>query len=309
MLDGFWLDIKIFLVVEVVVLVLGLVVAVARSSRAPGAVSAAPAGRHLHGRLPRHPDDPGGLPDRLRGPGARAVRGAERPRGARRIALALSYSAYVAEVYRAGIDSIHPGQRAAALALGLTPAQSTRFVVLPQAVRRVVPPLLNDFIALQKDVALVSILGPLEAFRVAQIEASSTFNYTPLRGRRLPLPARDGPDGAPGRPAAGARARAAAGRRCVTPPVARGAGRDQGVRRHRGAARRRPRGTRAPGDRADRRVGSGKSTLLRCIDLLDEIDDGDVLLDGEVDHRPLRRPGALRRRWGSCSRRSTCSRT
>jgi polar amino acid transport system permease protein len=94
--------------------------------------------------------------------------------------LALSYSAYVAEVYRAGIDSIHPGQTAAALALGLTPAQSTRFVVLPQAVRRVVPPLLNDFVALQKDVALVSILGPLEAFRVAQIEASSTFNYTPL---------------------------------------------------------------------------------------------------------------------------------
>jgi polar amino acid transport system permease protein len=96
------------------------------------------------------------------------------------VALALSYAAYVAEVYRAGIDSIHPGQSSAALSLGLTPAQATRHVVLPQAVRRVVPPLLNDFIALQKDVALVSILGPLEAFRVAQIEASSTFNYTPL---------------------------------------------------------------------------------------------------------------------------------
>jgi polar amino acid transport system permease protein len=95
-------------------------------------------------------------------------------------ALALSYAAYVAEVYRAGIDSIHPGQTSAALSLGLTPVQATRHVVLPQAVRRVVPPLLNDFIALQKDVALVSILGPLEAFRVAQIEASSTFNYTPL---------------------------------------------------------------------------------------------------------------------------------
>jgi polar amino acid transport system permease protein len=96
------------------------------------------------------------------------------------IALALSYAAYVAEVYRSGIDSIHPGQTSAALSLGLTPPQTTRHVVLPQAVRRVVPPLLNDFIALQKDVALVSILGPLEAFRVAQIEASSTFNYTPL---------------------------------------------------------------------------------------------------------------------------------
>ena len=96
------------------------------------------------------------------------------------IALALSYAAYVAEVYRAGIDSIHPGQTSAALSLGLTPNQSRRYVVLPQAVRRVIPPLLNDFIALQKDVALVSILGPLEAFRVAQIDASSNFNYTPL---------------------------------------------------------------------------------------------------------------------------------
>jgi polar amino acid transport system permease protein len=95
-------------------------------------------------------------------------------------ALALCYSAYVAEVYRAGIESVHPSQAAAALALGLTPTQSLRHVVLPQAVRRVVPPLLNDFIALQKDVALVSILGPQEAFRVAQIFAASQFNYTPL---------------------------------------------------------------------------------------------------------------------------------
>ena len=75
------------------------------------------------------------------------------------IALALSYGAYVAEVYRAGIDSVHPSQRAAALAVGLTERPAMRHVVLPQAVRRVGPPLLNDFIALQKDVALVSILG------------------------------------------------------------------------------------------------------------------------------------------------------
>src|SRR5213076_1611148 len=73
----------------------------------------------------------------------------------------------------------------AALALGLTGGQALRFVVLPQAVRRVVPPLLNDFIALQKDVALVSILGPQEAFRVAQIDASSTFNYTLLLAAAL----------------------------------------------------------------------------------------------------------------------------
>ena len=76
------------------------------------------------------------------------------------IALTLSYSAYVAEVYRAGIRSVHRGQRDAALAVGLTEAQAMRHVILPQAVRRVAPPLLNDFVALQKDVALVSILGP-----------------------------------------------------------------------------------------------------------------------------------------------------
>ena len=95
-------------------------------------------------------------------------------------ALAMSYSAYVAEVFRAGIESIHPSQTAAALALGLTRRQAMRQVVLPQAVRRVIPPLLNDFISLQKDVALVSILGPQEAFRVAQVFAASQFNYTPL---------------------------------------------------------------------------------------------------------------------------------
>jgi polar amino acid transport system permease protein len=100
-------------------------------------------------------------------------------------ALALSYSAYVAEVYRAGIDSVHPSQRSAALALGLTEPQALRHVIVPQAIRRVFPPLLNDFVALQKDVALVSILGPLEAFRVAQIEASSNFNYTPLLAAAL----------------------------------------------------------------------------------------------------------------------------
>jgi polar amino acid transport system permease protein len=80
---------------------------------------------------------------------------------------------------------VHPSQRSAALALGLTEAQALRHVVLPQAVRRVVPPLLNDFVALQKDVALVSVLGVVEAFRIAQIDASSNFNYTPLLAAAL----------------------------------------------------------------------------------------------------------------------------
>jgi polar amino acid transport system permease protein len=93
--------------------------------------------------------------------------------------LVLVYSAYVSEVYRAGIESIHPSQEAAARSLGLTRPQAMRFVIVPQAVRRVIPPLLNDFIGLQKDTALVALIGPVEAFRQSQIEVSSTFNYTP----------------------------------------------------------------------------------------------------------------------------------
>jgi polar amino acid transport system permease protein len=95
------------------------------------------------------------------------------------VALTLLYSAYVSEVYRAGIDSIHPSQAAAARSLGLSQLQSMRFVVVPQAVRRVIPPLLNDFIGLQKDTALVSVLGVVEIFRAAQIRQSATFNQTP----------------------------------------------------------------------------------------------------------------------------------
>src|SRR6201986_3316822 len=85
------------------------------------------------------------------------------------IALTLSYNGYVSEVYRAGVNSVHPGQTEAALSVGLTEAQAMRHVILPQAVRRVAPPLLNDFVALQKDVALISIIGPQGAFRVGQI--------------------------------------------------------------------------------------------------------------------------------------------
>jgi polar amino acid transport system permease protein len=93
------------------------------------------------------------------------------------ISLTLVYSAYVAEVYRAGIESVHPSQIAAARSLGLSRWQALRFVVLPQAVRRVVPPLLNDFIGLQKDTALVSIIGVVEAAREAQAYGSENFNY------------------------------------------------------------------------------------------------------------------------------------
>jgi polar amino acid transport system permease protein len=179
-LKGFWLDVRLFVIVEAVVLALGLAIALVRTS-------AAPALAPLRLLATVWVDVLRGVPTilvvYLVGFGVPALELAGVPGSPVLLggaALAASYSAYVAEVYRAGIDSIHPSQRAAALALGLTGRQALRFVVLPQAVRRVVPPLLNDFISLQKDVALVSILGPLEAFRVAQIAASSNFEYTPL---------------------------------------------------------------------------------------------------------------------------------
>ncbi len=179
-LDGFWLDVKIFLVVEVAVLALGLVVALARVTRAPAffpfrllAVTYTDIFRGVPVILVVYLIGFGVPALELEGvPSDPVVLGG--------LALGLCYAAFVAEVYRAGIEAVHPGQTSAALSLGLTSTQTTRHVVLPQAVRSVIPPLMNDFIALQKDVALVSILGPLEAFRVAQIEASSTFNYTPL---------------------------------------------------------------------------------------------------------------------------------
>ena len=96
------------------------------------------------------------------------------------LALVIVYSAYVAEVFRAGIESVHESQRSGARSLGLTTWQSNRYVILPQAVRRVVPPLMNDFISLQKDVALVSVLGPAEALRRADVLQDRLFNFTPF---------------------------------------------------------------------------------------------------------------------------------
>jgi len=95
------------------------------------------------------------------------------------VSLVLVYTAYVSEVYRAGIESVHPSQEAAARSLGLTRAQTLRFVIVPQAVRRVIPPLLNDFIGLQKDTALVSVLGSVDALQQANINSAADFNYTP----------------------------------------------------------------------------------------------------------------------------------
>ncbi len=179
-LRGFWLDVKLFVIVEAGVLVLGLLVALARITRTPALFP-------LRLLAVVFTDVFRGVPTILLvylvgfGVPALALGGLPTdPLVLGAIALLLAYSAYVAEVYRSGLESVHPSQRQAALALGLTGNQALRYVVLPQAIRRVVPPLLNDFIALQKDVALVAILGPQEAYRVANIYAASQFNYTPL---------------------------------------------------------------------------------------------------------------------------------
>jgi polar amino acid transport system permease protein len=177
---AFWLDVKLFVLIELAVLAAGLVVALVRIARSPAffplrllAVVFVDIFRGIPTILLIFLIGFGVPALRLQGvPTDPVVLGA--------IALGLSYSAYVAEVYRAGVNSVHRGQRDAALAVGLTETQAMRHVILPQAVRRVAPPLLNDFVALQKDVALISILGPLEAFREAQIIESQLFNFTPL---------------------------------------------------------------------------------------------------------------------------------
>jgi polar amino acid transport system permease protein len=177
-LDGFWLNVRIFLVAEPLILALGLLVALLRGLRAPVLFP-------FRLLAVVYTDLLRGVPTILVifvvGFGLPALRlhGVPKdPAVLGTLALILSYGAYVAEVFRAGIESVHPSQRAAARALGLTRGQAMRHVVLPQAVRRVVPPLLNDFISLQKDTALVAVLGPLEAVRQAQIYSSDQFNYT-----------------------------------------------------------------------------------------------------------------------------------
>jgi polar amino acid transport system permease protein len=178
-LEKFWTNVKLFLLAEVFILVWGLVLAVLRSLQGPvffplRLLSAA------------YTDVFRGIPTILLifllGFGVPALQISGVPKSQffwATVSLVLVYSAYVAEVYRAGIDSVHPSQEAAARSLGLNRFQSLRYVVLPQAIRRVVPPLLNDFIGLQKDTALVGTLGAVEAFNQAAIDTSATFNYTP----------------------------------------------------------------------------------------------------------------------------------
>jgi polar amino acid transport system permease protein len=178
-LEGFGINVALFLVAEPIILVLGALIAVVRSTTSPALFP-------LRALAVGYTDLFRGVPTILVvflacfGIPALQLRGVTNSffwLGL--LALVLSYSAYVAEVFRAGIDSVHPSQLASADALGLSHGQAMRFVVLPQAVRRVVPPLLNDFVSLQKDTALVASAGVFEALFAARDYANFNFNYTP----------------------------------------------------------------------------------------------------------------------------------
>ncbi|NLE72960.1 MAG: amino acid ABC transporter permease [Actinomycetales bacterium] len=178
-LEGLWLNLRVMAVAAVVILVVALGLAIARTLRGPVFFP-------LRAAATAYVDVFRGLPLilvlLLVGFGLPGLRLQGIPRDAvllGGLALVLTYSAYVAEVFRAGIESIHPSQVAAARSLGLSRGQAMRHVVLPQAVRRVVPPLLNDLVALQKDSGLISILGAIDAVRAAQIQTSAYANFTP----------------------------------------------------------------------------------------------------------------------------------
>ena len=179
-LTGFWVNVRVFLISAVCILILGLGLAVLRTLRGPVFWP-------LRALAVTYVDVFRGLPLILvlllvgfGLPGLRLQGVPNDPIVLGCVALVLTYSAYVAEVFRAGIESVHPSQRAAARSLGLSGAQTLRHVVLPQALRRVVPPLLNDLVALTKDSGLISILGAaIDAVRAAQIATATTFNFTP----------------------------------------------------------------------------------------------------------------------------------
>lgn len=177
--EGLWLNIRVMLVCALLIVLLSLTIAIMRTLRGPVAFPL-----RLLGTV--YVDIFRGLPLLLvlflLGFGGPALNLAGLPTSALfwgGAALVLSYSAYVAEVFRAGIESVHPSQRLAGRALGLSYGQTLRHVVLPQAWRRVLPPLMNDLVSLQKDSGLIAVLGVVDAIRAAQIETASDFNYTP----------------------------------------------------------------------------------------------------------------------------------
>jgi polar amino acid transport system permease protein len=176
---AFLLNVKIFLISEPIILVLALGVAIVRSL--PG-----PALFPFRLLAVVYVDLFRGLPTILvmlmLGLGMPALQLSWLPSSSTFwavVTLVLIYTAYVSEVYRAGIDSVHPSQEMAARSIGLSRFQGLHYVIVPQAVRRVIPPLLNDFIGLQKDTALISVLGAIDVLNQAQIDEAATFNFTP----------------------------------------------------------------------------------------------------------------------------------
>ena len=175
---GFQLNIKIFMIAEPVVLAIGLVLAVMRGSRNPVMF---PLRVLAIAYIDLFRGAPSLLVILMLGfgiPGLRIEGLSPDPVVWGTVACILTSSAYTAETFRAGIESIHPSQRAAARSLGLSNFSTFIHVVLPQGVRRVIPPLISGFVALQKETALVSAIGPLDATRQAQIYAGTKFNYT-----------------------------------------------------------------------------------------------------------------------------------
>lgn len=179
-LGGFWLNVQLFFWSMLLIPVVAMIVAVMRSLRGP-AFAPIRLLSVIYTDLFR------GVPlillILLLGFGLPALQIAGLPRGATfwgLVALTLSYSAYTAEIYRSGIDAVPESQRSSARSLGLTQMQALRFAILPQAVRNVVPALMNTVVSLQKDVALISVLGVRDATREAQIITSRSFNYTPF---------------------------------------------------------------------------------------------------------------------------------
>ncbi|AYC42119.1 amino acid ABC transporter permease [Streptomyces griseorubiginosus] len=178
-LEGLWLNVRLLFICGAAVLVLGMLIAIARTLRGPVFFP-------LRFLAAAYTDFFRGLPLIINlmivvlGVPALRLQGVTvDPVWLGGTALTLTYSAYVAEVFRAGIESVHPSQRAAARSLGLSNRQALRYVVLPQAVRRQVPPLLNDLVSLQKDTGLVSIGGAIDAVRAADIIVGRSLNYTP----------------------------------------------------------------------------------------------------------------------------------
>lgn len=179
-LRGFWLNLKVWVIAEVIILVVALILAVVRSLHGP---LAAP----FRAAAIIYIDFMRGVPALLLillfGFGVPALQLPGLPRGALfwgTVAMIAGYAAYTAEVYRSGMEAVHDSQRAAARALGLSQWQTLRYAIIPQAVRNVLPALLNGAVSLQKDVALLSVIGVRDAVREAQIYTARTFNYSSL---------------------------------------------------------------------------------------------------------------------------------